>query len=205
MNSTDQSQQDKTPDESKSSFVSKAPSPSKYLVWADCEMTGLDTSKDTLVEIALVVTDSDLNVIDPGIDIVIQESAEKLNSMADVVKKMHEKSGLTKEILKSNTSVEEAEKMCLKYLRKLGIQGGSAPLCGNSIGVDRRFLDKYMPKLDYFLHYRSIDVSSFKELCRRWYPEAFKARPEKLGNHRALDDILGSIDEMKYYREHMLK
>lgn len=186
-------------------FVSRAPAPSKYLVWADCEMTGLDTSSDTLVEIALVVTDENLNVIDPGIDIVIQESAEKLDAMKDVVKKMHEKSGLTKEILKSNISLEDAEKMCLKYLRKLGIQGGSAPLCGNSIGVDRRFLDKYMPKLDYFLHYRSIDVSSFKELCRRWYPEAFKARPEKLGNHRALDDILGSIDEMKYYREHMLK
>lgn len=186
-------------------FVSKAPAPSKYLVWADCEMTGLDTATDTLVEIALVVTDSDLNVIDPGIDIVIQESAEKLNDMKDVVKKMHEKSGLTKEILNSNISLEEAEKMCLKYLRGLGIQGGSAPLCGNSIGVDRRFLDKYMPKLDYFLHYRSVDVSSFKELCRRWYPEEFKARPEKLGNHRALDDILGSIDEMKYYREHMLK
>lgn len=193
-------------DESSSeNFVSRAPAPSKFLVWADCEMTGLDTANDTLVEIALVVTDGDLNVIDPGIDIVIQESAEKLDAMADVVKKMHEKSGLTKEILKSNISLEEAEKMCLKYLRKLGIQGGSAPLCGNSIGVDRRFLDKYMPKLDYFLHYRSVDVSSFKELCRRWYPEEFKARPEKLGNHRALDDILGSIDEMKYYREHMLK
>lgn len=186
-------------------FVSRAPQPSKHLVWADCEMTGLDTANDSLVEIALVVTDSDLNVIGNGIDIVIQESAEKLDAMKDVVKKMHEKSGLTKEILSSNISLVEAEKMCLKYLRGLGIAGGSAPLCGNSIGVDRRFLDKYMPKLDYFLHYRSIDVSSFKELCRRWYPEAFKARPKKLGNHRALDDILGSIDEMKYYREHMLK
>lgn len=192
----------KSPDEK---FISKAPAPSKFLVWADCEMTGLDTNKDSLVEIALVVTDSELNIIDPGIDIVIQESAEKLNDMVDIVKKMHEKSGLTKEILNSNISLAEAEKMCLKYLKKLGIQGGSAPLCGNSIGVDRRFLDKYMPKLDYFLHYRSIDVSSFKELCRRWYPEAFNARPEKIGNHRALDDILGSIDEMKYYREHMLK
>lgn len=200
MNSTENA--GKTADDN---FISRAPAPSKYLVWADCEMTGLDTASDTLVEIALVVTDEDLKVIDPGIDIVIQESAEKLDGMADVVKKMHEKSGLTKEILKSNISLEEAEKMCLKYLRKLGIQGGSAPLCGNSIGVDRRFLDKYMPKLDYFLHYRSIDVSSFKELCRRWYPEEFKARPEKLGNHRALDDIMGSIDEMKYYREHMLK
>ena len=186
-------------------FASKAPLPSKYLVWADCEMTGLDTESDTLVEIALVVTDSDLNIIDPGIDIVIQETGEKLDSMKDIVKKMHEKSGLTKEILNSNVSLKEAETMCLKYLRKLGIQGGSAPLCGNSLGVDRRFLDKYMPKLDYFLHYRSVDVSSFKELCRRWYPDIFKARPEKLGNHRALDDILGSIDEMKYYRDHMLK
>ncbi len=192
-------------DNNEKPFASKAPLPSKYLVWADCEMTGLDTESDTLVEIALVVTDSDLNIIDPGIDIVIQETGEKLDSMKDVVKKMHEKSGLTKEILNSNVSLKEAETMCLKYLRKLGIQGGSAPLCGNSIGVDRRFLDKYMPKLDYFLHYRSVDVSSFKELCRRWYPDIFKARPEKLGNHRALDDILGSIDEMKYYRDHMLK
>ncbi len=192
-------------DNNEKPFTSKAPLPSKYLVWADCEMTGLDTESDTLVEIALVVTDSDLNIIDPGIDIVIQETGEKLDSMKDVVKKMHEKSGLTKEILNSNVSLKEAETMCLKYLRKLGIQGGSAPLCGNSIGVDRRFLDKYMPKLDYFLHYRSVDVSSFKELCRRWYPDIFKARPEKLGNHRALDDILGSIDEMKYYRDHMLK
>ena len=192
-------------DNNEKPFASKAPLPSKYLVWADCEMTGLDTESDTLVEIALVVTDSDLNIIDPGIDIVIQETGEKIDSMKDVVKKMHEKSGLTKEILNSNVSLKEAETMCLKYLRKLGIQGGSAPLCGNSIGVDRRFLDKYMPKLDYFLHYRSVDVSSFKELCRRWYPDIFKARPEKLGNHRALDDILGSIDEMKYYRDHMLK
>lgn len=168
-------------------------------------MTGLEIATDTLVEIALVVTDSDLNVIDEGIDIVIQESAEKLNDMKDVVKKMHEKSGLTKEILASNISVSEAEEQCLTYLKKLGIKGGSAPLCGNSIGVDRRFLDKYMPKLDYFLHYRSIDVSSFKELCRRWYPEVFEKRPDKLGEHRALGDIMGSIEEMKYYRENMLK
>lgn len=186
-------------------FVSKAPPPSPFLVWADCEMTGLDTAKDTLVEIALVVTDSDLNVIDPGIDIVIQESAEKLDSMIDVVKKMHEKSGLTKEILNSNTSVAEAEAQCIAYLKKLGIKGGSAPLCGNSIGVDRRFLDKYMPKLDYFLHYRSIDVSSFKEVCRRWYPEVFASRPEKLGEHRALGDIMGSIEEMKFYRDHIFR
>ena len=200
MNSTENQ-----PEENTKPFVSKAPKASQYLVWADCEMTGLDTANDSLVEIALVVTDSDLNVIDEGIDIVIQETAEKLDSMVDVVKKMHQKSGLTKEILNSNISLSEAEKMCLKYLRGFGIQGGSAPLCGNSIGVDRRFLDKYMPKLDYFLHYRSVDVSSFKELCRRWYPEVCKGRPDKIGNHRALDDILGSIEEMKYYKENMLK
>ncbi len=188
-----------------SPFVSTAPVPSQYLVWADCEMTGLEIATDTLVEIALVVTDSDLNVIDEGIDIVIQESAEKLDSMKDIVKKMHEKSGLTKEILASNTSVSEAEEQCLAYLKKLGIKGGSAPLCGNSIGVDRRFLDKYMPKLDFFLHYRSVDVSSFKELCRRWYPDVFDKRPQKLGEHRALGDIMGSIEEMKYYRDNMLK
>lgn len=205
MQSTNGESSDKSPANEAENFVSRAPAPSKYLVWADCEMTGLKTETDTLVEIALIVTDTDLNIIGDGIDIVIQESAEKLDAMQDVVKKMHEKSGLTKEILNSNISLEEAEKMCIKYLRKLGIQGGSAPLCGNSIGVDRRFLDKYMPKLDFFLHYRSIDVSSFKELCRRWYPEIYKARPEKLGNHRALDDIKGSIEEMKYYKEHMLK
>lgn len=185
-------------------FVSKAPSPSQYLVWADCEMTGLAIATDTLVEIALVVTDSDLNVIGEGIDIVIQESADKLDEMSDVVKKMHEKSGLTKEILASNVSVKEAEQQCLDYLKGLGIKGGSAPLCGNSIGVDRRFLDKYMPNLEFFLHYRSIDVSSFKELCRRWYPDVYEKRPEKVGAHRALGDILGSIEEMRYYREHML-
>ena len=184
-------------------FVSRAPKQSEYLVWADCEMTGLDITSDTLVEIAIVVTDSDLNVVGDGIDIVIQESAEKLDSMQDVVKKMHEKSGLTKEILKSNISVGEAEEKCLEYLKGFGIKGGSAPLCGNSIGVDRRFLDKYMPKLEFFLHYRSVDVSSIKELCRRWYPDIYSKRPEKKGSHRALDDILGSIEEMKYYRENV--
>lgn len=186
-------------------FVSKAPAPSQYLVWADCEMTGLDTATDTLVEIALVVTDSDLNVIDEGIDIVIHQPEQALLAMKDVVKKMHEKSGLTKEISASTTSVVQAEEQCIAYLKKLGIRGGSAPLCGNSIGVDRRFLDKYMPKLDYFLHYRSVDVSSIKELCRRWYPEVFDKRPDKLGEHRALGDILGSIDEMKFYRETVFK
>lgn len=186
-------------------FVSKAPKPSEYLVWADCEMTGLEITTDTLVEIALVVTDSDLNLIDEGIDIVIHQPHEALLAMKDIVKKMHEKSGLTKAISASTISVEQAEQECLAYLKKLGIKGGSAPLCGNSIGVDRRFLDKYMPKLDYFLHYRSVDVSSFKELCRRWYPEVFDKRPDKLGEHRALGDILGSIEEMKYYRDNMLK
>ncbi|MFN8016006.1 MAG: oligoribonuclease [Acidimicrobiia bacterium] len=199
-------EQDNNPSSNdKKSFKSRAPKPSKYLVWADCEMTGLDIETDTLVEIAIVVTDNDLNVIDEGIDIVIQESHDKLDSMSDVVKKMHEKSGLTKEILKSNISVTQAEQTCLDYLKKLGIKGGSAPLCGNSIGVDRRFINKYMPNLEFFLHYRSIDVSSFKELCRRWYPDVFEKRPEKLGEHRALGDILGSIDEMKYYRDNILK
>lgn len=202
MNSTDT---EKSSSEPEKPFVSRAPEPSKYLVWADCEMTGLDISSDSLVEIALVVTDSNLEIIDPGIDIVIQESADKLDSMKDVVKKMHDKSGLTKEILKSEISLSQAEKMCIDYLKNLGIKGGSAPLCGNSIGVDRRFLDKYMPNLEFFLHYRSIDVSSFKELCRRWYPEVYSSRPEKLGEHRALGDIMGSIEEMKYYREKMLK
>lgn len=168
-------------------------------------MTGLDTETDTLVEIAIVVTDSDLNVVDQGIDIVIHQPIEKLNAMKKVVADMHEKSGLTTEILASTISVEQAEQECIAYLKQLGIKGGSAPLCGNSIGVDRRFLDRYMPNLDFFLHYRSIDVSSFKELCRRWYPDLYEKRPEKLGNHRALDDILGSIEEMKYYRETMLK
>ncbi len=186
-------------------FISKAPKPSEYLVWADCEMTGLDISVDTLVEIAIVVTNSDLEVIDPGIDIVIHQPIEKLNAMKKVVADMHEKSGLTSEILASATSTEEAEAQCIEYLKGLGIKGGSAPLCGNSIGVDRRFLDKHMPNLEFFLHYRSVDVSSFKELCRRWYPDIFAKRPDKLGNHRALDDILGSIEELKFYRENLFK
>jgi oligoribonuclease len=182
-------------------FISKAPKPSEYLVWADCEMTGLDTANDVLVEIALLVTDSDLNIIDDGIDVVIHQPQEKLLAMKKVVADMHDKSGLTKEIMASTTSCEQAEQQCIDYLKKLGIKGGSAPLCGNSIGVDRRFLDKYMPKLDFFLHYRSIDVSSIKELCRRWYPDVFEKRPDKLGEHRALGDIKGSIEEMKFYRD----
>lgn len=168
-------------------------------------MTGLDTNKDVLVEIALVVTDSDLNVVDEGIDIVIHQPHEVLLAMTKVVADMHEKSGLTNEILASTTTCRQAEEQCITYLKKLGIKGGSAPLCGNSIGVDRRFLDRYMPKLDYFLHYRSIDVSSVKELCRRWYPDVFSQRPDKIGNHRALGDILGSIEEMKFYRETVFK
>lgn len=185
-------------------FISKAPEPCEFLVWADCEMTGLDISSDSLIEIAMIVTDAELNVIDDGIDIVIHETEEKMGTMKDVVKKMHAKSGLTTEVLNSTTSVADAEKQCIDYLKSHGIKGGSAPLCGNTISIDRRFLDKYMPNLEFFLHYRSIDVSSFKEICRRWYPEVYTNRPEKLGEHRALGDILGSIEEMRYYRQYLL-
>ena len=169
------------------------------LVWIDCEMTGLDLGTDLLIEVAALVTDSELNVLGDGVDVVIGATAEQLERMPDVVKAMHASSGLTDEVLASTVTAREAEELVLAYLREF-IEPGKAPLCGNSIGTDRAFLARDMTELDAFLHYRMVDVSSVKELARRWYPRAYYNSPKKAGGHRALADILESIKELKYYR-----
>ncbi|MEH6819444.1 oligoribonuclease [Dietzia psychralcaliphila] len=170
------------------------------IVWIDCEMTGLDTANDALVEIAALVTDSELNVLGDGVDIVIHASDAKLAAMLPVVRDMHSSSGLTEEIRASAVTVAEAEKEVLDYVRAWVPVGGTAPLAGNSIGTDRGFLARDMPELNSYLHYRMIDVSSIKELCRRWYPRIYFGQPEKGMSHRALADIKESIRELKYYR-----
>ncbi len=174
------------------------------LVWIDLEMTGLDTARHTIVEIAVLVTDSDLELIDDGIDLVIHASPEELERMDDFVQTMHTKSGLLPQIEASTRTLEEAGAEVLEYL-STRVPAATAPLCGNSIGVDRRFLDRYLPTVDQYLHYRSIDVSSFKELCRRWNPPVYKGRPSKQETHRALDDIKESIEELRYYRDQFLR
>ena len=175
------------------------------LVWIDLEMTGLDVDRDVIVEIACIVTDSNLANLDDGIQLVVHQDAETLAQMDDFVRAMHTKSGLLPQITKSAIDLGQAEEEVLAYIRKHVAQPGTSPLCGNSIGMDRRFLAKYMPELDGYLHYRSIDVSSLKELCRRWYPQIYRGRPGKSEQHRALDDISESIAELRYYREHMLR
>ena len=171
------------------------------LVWIDCEMTGLELGSDLLVEIAALVTDSDLNVLGDGVDIVIGATAEQLERMPPVVQEMHASSGLTQEVLASTTTVREAEDEVLAYLREWITEPRKAPLCGNSIGTDRGFITRDMAELDGFLHYRMVDVSSVKELARRWYPRAYFQAPKKAGGHRALADIRESIQELRYYRE----
>ena len=173
---------------------------SDYLVWIDCEMTGLNVEKDCLVEIAVVVTDSELNVLDPGLDLVIKPNAESLANMGEFVTEMHTSSGLINE-LNDGHKLETAERMVLEYIQRWVTEPRQAPLAGNSIGTDRMFLNRYMPTLDSFLHYRNIDVSSVKELTRRWYPKVYFQLPKKDGGHRALADILESIKELRYYRK----
>lgn len=170
------------------------------LVWIDCEMTGLDTSKDVLVEIAVLVTDSELNVIGDGVDVVISATPEQISGMNEFVTKMHTDSGLIHEIPKG-IPVSEAEELILKYLESAGVTSGKSPLAGNSVYVDRLFISRDMPKLSEFLHYRTVDVSSIKELARRWYPKAYFNSPAKTGNHRALGDIKDSIAELNFYRK----
>jgi oligoribonuclease len=174
------------------------------LVWIDLEMTGLEVETDVIVEIACIVTDSELVPLDEGIQLVVHADAGTLARMGDFVREMHTKSGLLKEIEGATVDVAGAEKATLEYIKQHVPKPASAPLCGNSIGTDRRFLGQYMPELDTYLHYRSIDVSSFKELCRRWYPAVYRKRPGKVENHRALDDIRESIEELRFYREHLL-
>lgn len=170
------------------------------LVWVDCEMTGLDTQNDVLVEIAVLVTDSDLNIIGDGVDLVIKASPEQISGMNEFVTKMHTDSGLINEI-PNGVSVSDAENLILKYLESAGVAAGKSPIAGNSVYVDRIFISRDMPKLAEYLHYRTIDVSSIKELTRRWYPKVYFNAPAKTGNHRALGDIRDSIAELSFYRK----
>ncbi|MGZ6953484.1 MAG: oligoribonuclease [Acidimicrobiia bacterium] len=173
------------------------------LVWIDLEMTGLDTARHTIVEIAVLVTDSNLDLVDDGIDLVVHASPDELSRMDDFVRTMHTKSGLLPQIEASTLTLEDAGAQVLEYLGTR-VPPNTAPLCGNSIGVDRRFLDRYLPAVDQYVHYRSVDVSSLKELCRRWNPGVCKGRPGKKESHRALDDIRESLEELRYYRDHFL-
>ncbi|MCZ2804584.1 oligoribonuclease [Modestobacter sp. VKM Ac-2983] len=178
-----------------------ADSAANNLVWIDCEMTGLDLVGDKLIEVAVVVTDSQLNVLDPGLDVIIHAEDADLAGMADVVTEMHAKSGLTEEVRASTVTLEEAQALVLAYVKRFVPERRTAPLCGNSIGTDRGFLARDMPELDDHLHYRMIDVSSIKELGRRWFPRVYFAQPPKGLAHRALADILESIRELAYYRQ----
>lgn len=180
-----------------------APAEADRLVWLDLEMTGLDVTRHTIVEIAALVTDAGLEPLDDGIDIVVHQPPTALAEMDDYVRTMHTRSGLLPAIESSEVPLDAAGAAVLDYVRA-HVGPGIAPLCGNSIGVDRRFLDRYLPALDAYLHYRSVDVSSFKELCRRWYPELYRRRPGKAETHRALDDVRESIAELRFYREHLL-
>ncbi|HLT83925.1 MAG TPA: oligoribonuclease [Phototrophicaceae bacterium] len=169
------------------------------IVWIDCEMTGLDLAADALIEVAVVVTDSELRPVDGGIDLVIAPPPGAVEQMRDVVREMHTTSGLL-EVLDQGLSMEDAQAQVLEYVRRWVPESHKAPLAGNSVGTDRAFLERDMPELVAHLHYRIIDVSSIKELARRWYPRAYFHSPEKNGGHRALADILESIDELRYYR-----
>ncbi len=176
---------------------------SDRIVWIDCEMTGLDLGADALVEVAAVVTDSELRVLGEGVDVIIAPPAEALVQMNDFVRTMHTTSGLL-DALPGGTTLEDAQAKVLEYVRAWVPDPGKAPLAGNSVGTDKAFLDRDMTELVGHLHYRVIDVSSIKELARRWYPRVYFASPRKNGGHRALADILESIDELRYYRAALL-
>ena len=173
---------------------------SDRLVWIDCEMTGLDLGADALIEVAALVTDFELNVLGEGIDVIIKPSQESLDQMVEFVRTMHEKSGLLDE-LDGGTTLADAEEQVLAYIHEHCPEGSRPPLAGNTVATDRAFLARDMQTLESFLHYRIVDVSSIKELSRRWYPRAYFAAPTKRGNHRALADIQESIEELRYYRE----
>lgn len=171
------------------------------LVWIDCEMTGLELSRDALIEIAVIVTDAELKPLDDGVDIVIHQHDDVLSTMVPFVKEMHDSSGLTEAVRASTITLGEAEKLVLDYVRRHVPDPKTAPLCGNSIATDRGFIARDMPALDEHLHYRMIDVSSIKELARRWYPRVYYAQPAKGLAHRALADIRESVQELAYYRQ----
>jgi oligoribonuclease len=170
------------------------------LVWVDCEMTGLDLGKDALIEVAALVTDADLNVLGDGVDVVIHADEAALAGMPEVVRQMHDRSGLTDAVRRSTVTLTEAQDMIMEYVTAYAPEPRTAPLCGNSIATDRGFLARDMPQLDTHLHYRLVDVSSIKELCRRWYPRVYFSQPSKGLTHRALADIRESIRELEYYR-----
>lgn len=174
--------------------------PNERLVWLDCEMTGLDLENDELVEIACIVTEADLTPLDDGVSYVIKASDAALANMPEIVVSMHTDSGLLPEI-ENGIDVAEAQARVLEYVTNHVPTARKAPLCGSSIYVDRMFLAKYMPELDEHLHYRVVDVSSLKEIVRRWYPKLYYSAPAKTGNHRALGDTLDSIAELAYYRQ----
>ena len=171
----------------------------------DLEMTGLDPVRDNIVEIATLLTDDNLDVVAEGPDLVIAIDDTMLDGMSDVVRDMHTKSGLLGAIKETTTTLEEAASATLAFLKEHIVEPGTVPLCGNSIGTDRRFLAARMPEVEAFLHYRSVDVSTVKELARRWYPDAYNNAPKKAGGHRALEDIKESIGELKYYRATIFK
>ncbi len=176
---------------------------SDNLVWIDCEMTGLNVELDCLVEIAVVITNSELEILDEGLNIVIKPRPESWANMNDFVRNMHTESGLINDV-ESGLDLADAEQLILDYVKQYVPEARQSPLAGNSIGTDRMFLNRYMPSLDQHLHYRNIDVSSIKELTRRWYPRAYFQLPKKEGGHRALADILESITELRYYRNTVL-
>ena len=194
---------------SKASAVKKQPGkkPKKghRLVWIDCEMTGLDENRCVMLEIATLVTESDLTLIEEGPELIIHATDEELAGMPAIVREMHAKSGLTQRVRRSKVSVAEAEKQTLAFVKKHCRTKGVHILCGNSIGTDRRFIARYMPALDQHLCYRMIDVSSVKELAKRWYPDAYEARPPKQKGHRALADIRESIEELRHWRRTVFK
>ena len=169
------------------------------LVWIDCEMTGLDLTRDALIEIACLVTDGELNIPDDGIDVIIKPPPEAVDQMSDVVREMHTKSGLLAG-LGQGVTLDEAQDIVLSYIQQHVSEPRRVPLCGNSIATDRSFIARDMPQLDAYLHYRMVDVSSIKELARRWYPRVYFASPAKRGGHRALADIRESVQELRYYR-----
>ena len=173
------------------------------LAWMDLEMTGLDPTSDVIVEIATLITDDNLELVAEGPDLVVSAPPEALASMQEVVVKMHTSSGLLEEIKASELSLEAAGEMTLAFLKEHIDKPRTVPLCGNSIGVDRRFLAAQLPEVENFLHYRSIDVSTIKELARRWHPAVYKSAPEKAKGHRALDDILESLNELRHYRDRL--
>ena len=172
----------------------------QLLVWIDCEMTGLDLANDALIEVAALVTDSELEVLGDGVDVIIKPSQQALDQMGDFVRNMHQHSGLLAE-LEAGLDMQAAEEKVMAYITQFVPEPRRAPLAGNTIGTDRAFLARDMPTLESHVHYRNVDVSSIKELARRWYPRAYYQSPQKNGNHRALADIQESIEELRYYRE----